>query len=187
MTGVTIAFWFFVIGLFFFPLLQVLLAYRAVPLKRLFDFIAKSGNLALNFTSILVKEYTLTVFPVNALGAIANLLDKTYKLIGLPDELLVQLLIYHVALFIISASGIAIIGVARTRVLFAFVGEILTNWALMSGCLMLFLLILTLFLLVGMPVLLLVLAVVVVYIIVVLYKVTMESVKTYVEGAKCWK
>jgi hypothetical protein len=178
-----------VVGLLTFPsiLFFTLLHSKVLRFNDFFKFVLYSNNLAVNYASDLVEEYKITIFAPNIIGVFANTVEKVYTIFKVSGTVISMLLTYHLTLLVISAVGLGILKISKSRVFLAFLGEIVTNWALISGNLLFIYLLSNLYISLKHAMLLIMVFIVILYLLIMSYFVVAQSVKTYVEGARLWK
>ncbi len=177
-----------VIGVVIFPItVLVYLLISRIGFLKFFRFIKKADNLAVNYSKDMTDMYKTMVFIPNIVGALANILTKFYTNLNIPEPTILELLFYHLALLVISSVGIGLLRIAETRVLLAFLGEIVSNWAFISGTVLFVNLLFILMGSIGSTLVISMSVVILLFLVVAIYFVLVKSAGTYLEGAKKWK
>jgi hypothetical protein len=177
-----------VIGLIIFPLTVLLYLLKSkIKISEFFKFIATSEDLAVNYNMQLVDLYKTIVFIPNIVGAFADIYSKFYSILSLPGETILQLLFYHLALLVLSSVGIGLLRIAESRVLLVFLGELVSNWAFISGTLLFVSLLYNLTSSIGLALVASMNLAILLFLLLTIYFVLAKSSKTYLCGAEGWR
>lgn len=135
----------------------------------------------------LVDLYKTIIFIPNIVAAFADILTKYYSTLNLPEDTVIQFLFYHLALLVVSSVGIGLLRIAESRVLLVFLGELISNWAFISGTLLFVNLLYSLTSSIGSAIVSSINLTILFFLSLTVYFVLVTSDKTYLEGAKKWK
>jgi len=177
-----------VIGFVVFPLTVFLYLLKAkIKILEFFKFIVTSEDLAVNYDIQLTDLYKTIGFIPNIVGAFANILIKFYPSLNLPEETVLQLLFYHLALLVLSSVGIGLLRIAESRVLLVFLGELVSNWAFIGGTLLFATLLYNLTSSIGLALMASMNIAILLFLLLTIYFVLAKSSRTYLRGAEKWK
>ena len=157
-----------------------------IKIREFFKFIATSEDLAVNYNKQLVDLYKTIVFIPNIVGAFADILTKFYSILNIPEGTVVQLLFYHLALLVLSSVGIGLLAIAESRVLLVFLGELVSNWAFISGTLLFVNLLYNLASSIGLVLVASMNLAILLFLLLTIYFVLVKSSETYLRGAETW-
>lgn len=126
--------WAIVLGFFTYPFILILSWFdnKDVCIEEVCRFIG-SSEIARNLNTQLIEEYKILVFAPNVIGAFTTILAKHFEILEISEEIIVGLLISHFCLIVLTTIGQAFLRMASTRTLLIFIGEVLMEWALVSG------------------------------------------------------
>jgi hypothetical protein len=181
-----------VIGLVIFPLTVFFYLLKGsakskMKVSEFFTFIVKAETLAGNYNMEMLDMYKTIVFIPNIVGTFADIVAKFYLTLSLSQDVVLELLFFHLVFLVLSSVGVGLLRIAESRVLLVFLGELVSSWAFVSGTLFFVSL---LFNLTGSIGLLLVASMsfpVILFLLLTIYFVLAKSGKTYQYGAMRWK
>lgn len=127
--------WALVLSLFVYPLILVLSWFydKRVSIEQVMHFIHTSNEAAVNLNIQMIEESKTLVFSPNVIGSFTAILVEHFKVLEIPEQTIIGLLISHFCLIVIATVGEAFLRMALRRILLIFIGEILMSWALVGG------------------------------------------------------
>jgi hypothetical protein len=130
----TFALWAIVLGFVTYPSILILSWFdnERIRIGQVCRFIS-SSEIARNVNTQLIEEYKILVFAPNVIGAFTTILAKHFEVLEISEEIIIGLLISHFCLIVLTTIGQAFLRMASTRTLLIFIGEVLMEWALVSG------------------------------------------------------
>jgi hypothetical protein len=177
-----------IIGLVIFPLIMFSYLLKSkIKIPEFFRFISKSENLAVGYNKELIDQYKAIVFVPNLVGAFADIVTKYYSSLNVPEGTILQLLFFHLALLVLSSVGIGLLTIAVQRVLLVFLGELVSNWAFISGTLLFLNLLFNLTSSIGLVLVISMSLAILIFLILTIYFVLAKSAETYLNGVEKWK